>query len=84
MKFQLNNNTNINNNPRNSSDENKIIEYINLNEKLDKIFIKMNDNSILLSPLISLMDDLRGLFILIHWGIPYAYIPTIIQSPLTQ
>ena len=62
LKFQLNNNVNINNNPRNSADENKIIEYINLNEKLDKIFIKMNDNSILLSPLTSLMDDSRGLF----------------------
>ena len=62
LKFQLNSNVNINNKPRNIAGENKVIEYINLNEKLDKIFIKMNDNSILLSPLTSLMDDSRGLF----------------------
>ena len=57
LNFQLNNNFN-----KNNFGEYKNIEYLSLNEKLDKIFIKMNDNSILLAPLTSLMDDSRGLF----------------------
>ena len=58
--FQLNND--INKKAINKYSEYKKIEFINLNEKLDKIFIKMSDNSILMSPLTSLMDDSRGLF----------------------
>ena len=42
--------------------ENKNIEFIHLNENLDKIFIKMSDNSILFAPLTSLMADSRGFF----------------------
>ena len=61
LNFQLNNGSS-NKKIKNNYNKNKNIEFINLNEKLDKIFIKMNDNSILLAPLTSLMDDSRGLF----------------------
>ena len=64
LNFQLNNNedknkNNINNNKINS---NIIIEKINLNQKLDKIFIKLDNNSFIYVPLTSLMSDSRGDF----------------------
>jgi len=61
LNFQLNNNedkNNINNNQLN----NIIIEKINLNQKLDKIFIKLSNNSFIYVPLTSLMSDSRGDF----------------------
>ena len=62
LNFQLNNGNNNKKIKNFDYYENKTIEYIYLNEKLDKIFIKMSDNSILLAPLTSLMSDSRGLF----------------------
>ena len=56
LHFQLNtlDKTNIYNNIS--------IEKINLNQKLDKIFISMNNNSIIYAPFSSLMSDSRGSF----------------------
>ena len=61
INFELNNRKNIKQSS-NYNKDNKNIEFIHLNENLDKIFIKMSDNSILFAPLTSLMDDSRGLF----------------------
>ena len=60
LKFQLNNEINKQKNFKDNGYKN--IDFINLNEKLDKIFIKMSDNSILFAPLTTLMSDSRGLF----------------------
>ena len=57
MIFQLNNDIKLNDF---SSIKKYGIEYIFLNQKLDKIFLKNSDNSILLIPFSSLMNDSRG------------------------
>ena len=60
INFQLNNGKNKQ--IKNIPNEDKNIEFIKLNEKLDKIFIKLSNNSFLFAPLTSLMYDSRGLF----------------------
>ena len=57
--FQLNNNENNNNK---AILDNIIIENIHLNEKLDKIFLKLNNNSIIYVPLTAIISDSRGNF----------------------
>ena len=60
LNFQLNNNDN---NETNKNKQKIIdVEYINLNQKLDKIFIKLSNNTIIYVPLTSLMSDSRGVF----------------------
>ena len=63
LNFQLNNNSSKNNKNNNTYESKDIIvEYININQKLDKIFIKLSNNSFLYVPLSSIMDDSQGIF----------------------
>ena len=63
LNFQLNNNNSNKNNNNNTIKQKDIkIEYVNMNQKLDKIFIKLSNNSILYVPLTSIIDDSQGIF----------------------
>ena len=60
LNFQLNNDNNKNIDINTSKNIN--IDNLCLNQKLDKIFIKLDNNSIIYAPLTSLMSDSRGVF----------------------
>ena len=61
-KFQLNNKSNNNNNDIDEENDydGPSIDYLDCDEKNDKIFIKMGDNSILLSPISFIIDNNNG------------------------
>ena len=62
-EFQINNVKNNNENNNNNSDndyDGPSIDYLDIDETNDKIFIKMGDNSILLSPISFIIDNNNG------------------------
>ena len=63
LNFQLNNiDKTFDNKNKYQKSKNINIDTIYLNQKLDKIFIKLNNNSIIYAPFTSLMADSRGAF----------------------
>ena len=59
-KFQLNNKSNNNDMDEENDYDGPNIDYLDCDEKNDKIFIKMGDNSILLSPISFIIDNNNG------------------------
>ena len=59
-KFQLNNKSNNNDIDEEYDYDGPSIDYLDCDEKNDKIFIKMGDNSILLSPISFIIDNNNG------------------------